>query len=162
VKAIGAASEIGDQPPLYAICGAIIAAGLVLDDPRTLRAGARMMAAHVVAIVLKSAFKHSIDRTRPDLIAEGRYKLGKGERDEHDFNSFPSGHTASSIAVARAVGREYPGLHGAALATASAVAVTQVVRSAHYVSDIVAGAAVGLVAEKAIDAAFRRFHPDVD
>lgn len=152
VKAIGQASEIGDQPPLYVIVGAVLATGVLMKDRRTTRAGLRMLASHFLAIRFKNAAKHLVDRTRPNLIAEqGRYELRKGKRFDSDYNSFPSGHTASSVAVARALGREYPAQHGAALAAAGAIAAAQVVRSKHYASDLVAGAAVGLVAEKLAD-----------
>ena len=157
IAAIGKLSDVGDQPPLYAISYGVIAAGLATGDRRTLRAGARMLASHVVAIFLKSLVKHRVDRTRPDVVADsGRYEMEPGDRHGHDFNSFPSGHTASSIAVGRAVGRDYAELHGAALGVASAIAVTQVVRSSHFVSDVAAGAAIGLAAEALVDQAFRR------
>ena len=163
VQIIGTLSDVGDQPPLYTVAGGVVAAGLVLNDPRTLRAGARMLAAHVVATTVKDLFKRSIDRTRPDKAArDGVYERGKGRRSESPYNSFPSGHTASSVAVARAVSREYPGQHDLALGVASAIAVTQVIRGKHFVSDIVAGAAIGIVTEMLVDAAFRRFHPDVE
>jgi membrane-associated phospholipid phosphatase len=152
VKAIGQASEIGDQPPLYVIAGAVFGTGLALGDRRSAKAGLRMLASHFIAIRIKNAAKHLIDRTRPNLIPEeGRYQVRKGERFDTDYNSFPSGHTASSVAVARAVGREYPSQHGAALALAGAIAGAQVVRSKHYASDLAAGALVGLVAEKIAD-----------
>jgi membrane-associated phospholipid phosphatase len=162
VKSMGVASELGDQPPLYALAGGVIVAGLALNDARTLRAGSRMLAAHVVAITLKNLLKRCIDRTRPNMISDsGQYEMGRGRRFEHRFNSFPSGHTASSVAVARGLGREYPGQHGAALGIASTIAVTQVVRSTHFISDILAGAAVGLGAEALVHLGFKRFHPDV-
>ena len=148
VKALGQASEIGDQPPLYVIAGSVLASGLAMGDRRTTKAGLRMLASHFLAIRFKNAVKHLVDRTRPNLIPEGRYEMGKGQRSDTDHSSFPSGHTASSVAVARALGREYPSQHGAALALAGAIAAAQVVRSKHYVSDLVAGALVGLAAEK--------------
>ena len=152
VKAIGQASEIGDQPPLYILAGAVFGSGILTGNRRTAKAGLRMLASHFMAIRLKNAGKHLIDRTRPNLIAEeGRYQLGKGKRFDSDYNSFPSGHTASSVAVARALGREYPGQHGAALGLAGIIAAAQVVRSKHYASDLVAGAALGLVAERVVD-----------
>jgi membrane-associated phospholipid phosphatase len=160
VKAAGVASDVGDQPPLYGITGAVIVGGLATNDPRLIRAGARMLAAHVVAIELKNIFKLTIDRTRPDLIDKrGAYETGKGRRFEHDYTSFPSGHAASSVAVARALGREYPEQQNRALGAAATVAITQVIRSSHFVSDIVAGAALGFVADKVVDLLFRRFVP---
>lgn len=152
IKALGNASEIGDQPPLYVISGAVLATGIAMGDRRTAKAGVRMIASHFLAIRMKNLAKRLVDRTRPDLIPEeGRYELRKGQRFESDYNSFPSGHTASSLAVARALGREYPAQHSAALVLAGAIAGAQVVRSKHYASDLVAGAVIGLVAEKLAD-----------
>jgi membrane-associated phospholipid phosphatase len=163
VKLVGKVGELGDQPPLYMLSGGVIAAGLATGDGRTLRAGARMLAAHALATMIKNVLKRSVDRTRPNLIAErGQYQSGKGTRFDTEYNSFPSGHTASSIAVARSLGREYPGQHGTSLALASTIAGLQVVRGKHYLSDVAAGVAIGFAAEAAVDGLFRRFHPDVD
>jgi membrane-associated phospholipid phosphatase len=152
IKALGQASEVGDQPPLYVIATAVLGVGLALGDRRSSKAGLRMLASHFLAIRMKNAAKHLVDRTRPNLIPDqGRYQMRKGERFDTDYNSFPSGHTASSLAVARALGREYPSQHGAALALAGAIAGAQVVRSKHYASDLAAGALIGLVAEKLAD-----------
>jgi membrane-associated phospholipid phosphatase len=157
VKALGAASEVGDQPPLYALSAGVLAAGILTKDRATARAGLRMLAAHFLTIRAKNLGKHLIDRTRPDLIPEqGRYEMRKGKRFDTDYNSFPSGHTASSVAVARAVGREFPGLHGGAIGLASVIAGAQVVRSKHYVSDLVAGAAIGIAAELLVDRWLRK------
>jgi undecaprenyl-diphosphatase len=82
--------------------------------------------------------------------------LRSGRRRDTDFNSFPSGHTAGAVAVAVAVGRDYPGGRLPALALAAAAGIAQVVRSKHYVSDVVAGATIGIVAELAIDRLIRK------
>ena len=109
-----------------------------------------MLAAHFIAIRLKNLAKHLVDRTRPKVAAkDGRYELKKGERFDSDYNSFPSGHTASSLAVAKALGRDYPGLHGGAVALAGTIAAVQVVRGKHFALDLAGGAVLGLVAEAA-------------
>lgn len=163
VKALGPVAGLADQPPLYALSGAVIAGGLGSGDARLLRAGSRMLAAHALATFAKNVFKRSIDRSRPAMIATaGRYERGRGKRFESAYNSFPSGHTASAIAVARSAAREYPALATPALATAVLLGSLQVVRSKHFVSDIVAGASIGLITEAFVDQLFRRFHPDVD
>ena len=152
VRVAGTISEVGDQPPMYVITGAVLAVGLAMGDRRTSKAGLRMVASHFLAIRLKNLAKHLVDRTRPYLIPdEGKYELRKGKRFDSDYNSFPSGHTASPVAVARALSREYPKQHGAALAAAAVVGGTQVIRSKHYLSDVLAGALIGLAAEKAVD-----------
>lgn len=157
VKAIGTASEVGDQPPLYAISAGVLATGVLTGDRRTAKAGLRMLAAHVLTIRFKNAIKHVIDRSRPDLIAkEGKYEMRPGRRTAKDYTSFPSGHTASSVALALAFGREYPKQRVAVVGLASAIAGVQVVRSKHFVSDLIAGAAVGIAAEYLADRWLRK------
>lgn len=151
IRAMGAASDLTDQEPLYAASGATIAVGLLMRDERTLRAGTRILASHLFATALRGMVKHLVDRTRPDAAARrGEYRLGKGERFESDFNSFPSGHTAGAVAVARALGRHYPGSYHAWLVLAGTAAIAQVIRSKHFVTDVAAGAAIGLIAEEAV------------
>ena len=151
VRAIGTASDLTDQEPLYAAAAAVVGTGLLMRDERTIRAGTRMAASHLLATALRGIVKHLVDRTRPLAAAErGEYELSEGGRFESDFNSFPSGHTAGAVAVARALSRHYPGSHHSIMLVAAAASVTQVIRSKHYVSDVVSGAAIGLIAEEAV------------
>lgn len=148
IRAVGAFSELADQPPLIAICALTLATGLATRRPRLAVAGARMLASHLIATGMKAVVKRSIDRTRPSiLVEENRYETGKGEHNEHDYNSFPSGHTAGAVAVAQAVTREYPGAAPAAYGLATLVALIQIPRCKHYLSDITVGAAIGWAGE---------------
>lgn len=157
VRALGAAAEVADQPPLFSICAATLGVGLLSGDRRLARVGGRMLAAELIATAIKSVAKRLVDRTRPHLlIDEGRYELKPGERSHGPVNSFPSGHTAGAVAVARAVARGYPGAALPAYAAAAAVAGIQVPRARHYPTDIVAGALVGLIAEAAVERVWRR------
>jgi undecaprenyl-diphosphatase len=157
VRALGAASDLTDQEPLYAGAAAVLATATLLRDGPTWRAGTRLLAAHLLATGLRGIVKQMVDRTRPDAAAKrGEYVLRAGERHDSDFNSFPSGHTAGAVAVACAVGRAYPPSRHVALGVAAAAGVAQVVRSKHYVSDVVAGAVIGWAAAALIDALIRR------
>jgi membrane-associated phospholipid phosphatase len=160
VRALGFASEAADQPPLLAASIATIGAGAVLHRPRLLRAGLRMLASELVATGIKAVVKHHVNRTRPrKMRKDGRYSLhtdSKGSKDEGPWNSFPSGHTAGAVAVARAATREYPEAKPAAGLAATLVALIQLPRGKHFASDVVAGAAIGLVSEAVVNAAARR------
>ncbi|MDB5697624.1 MAG: phosphatase family protein [Alphaproteobacteria bacterium] len=148
VRALSAFSKLGDQPPMLAISSAVLGAGLVRGDRRMTRAGARMVVAHVIATAAKNFIKHRIDRTRPHLLVdEGRYKMEAGRHEAKEETSFPSGHTAGAVAVARAFARDYPEHRGAAYAAAGVIALAQIPRCTHYPSDVAAGTAVGLAAE---------------
>lgn len=162
VRAVGALSELADQPPLIAICALTLGTGLVTRRPRLALAGARMLAAELMATGMKAVVKRAVDRTRPQLLVdENRYETGPGRHYEGDYNSFPSGHTAGAVAVARAVSREYPRAAPVAGTLALAVALVQLPRCKHYLSDTAAGALIGWAAEAAasrlLDAGLRRF-----
>ncbi len=148
VRTIGFLSEIGDQPQMRALCGLVIAAGVLRGSPRLARAGVHMLLAHSVATEAKNLIKHNVDRTRPRS-RSGRdgHRMKPGKDRAKEETSFPSGHTAGAIAVARAFGRHYPEHRTAALAAAGLVALAQIPRCAHYPSDVGAGLAIGIASE---------------
>lgn len=148
VRALGALSDLSDQPPLIALSAATYAVGIVRGDRRLAETGGRMLAAHLLATAIKSAIKARVVRTRPHLLVdEDEYRMHAGEHDAPQVNSFPSGHTAGAVAVARAVARGHPQRRGAAYALAGGAALMQIPRCAHYPSDVGAGVAVGVAAE---------------
>jgi undecaprenyl-diphosphatase len=157
VQVLGAVSDLSDQEPIYAGAAAMLGTAALMRDGPTWRAGTRILAAHLLATGLRGIVKQLVDRTRPDAAAErGEYVFTGGEHKESDFNSFPSGHTAGAVAVAMAVGRDYPGGRYPALGLATAAGLAQVVRSKHFVSDVLAGAVIGLAAEALVDGLVRR------
>lgn len=157
VRALGAVSDLSDQEPLYAAAAGTLVTAALLRDGRSWRAGTRFLAAHLLATALRGIVKQMVDRTRPDAAAErGEYVLRKGRRHDTDFNSFPSGHTAGAVAVALAVRRDYPGARVPVLVLAGLAGLAQVIRSKHYVSDVVAGALIAVAAEGLVDALITR------
>jgi membrane-associated phospholipid phosphatase len=152
VRGLGNLSEVGDQPPLLALSGAVLAFGVLTRNRRATEAGARMIASLVLATLLKTGLKRLVARTRPNvLLEEGRYEIEPLGPDDGSWHSFPSGHSAGSVAVSCAVGRIYPEARPVAYTAAAAIALVQIPRGAHYPADVAAGALVGVAAEAAID-----------
>jgi undecaprenyl-diphosphatase len=60
-----------------------------------------------------------------------------------DRFSFPSGHTITAFAVAVAFGLFYPALRPALLFCAISIALSRIVLGMHFMSDVLAGAAIG-------------------
>ena len=155
VRAAGKVAEIADQPPLIALTSLTLATGLLMGRGRLARAGARMLASHLLATAVKTAIKHRIDRTRPEAAARGmRYRLEEGGDHGHDLASFPSGHTAGAVAVTRALARDYPESTPYGLVASASVAAIQLPNAKHYASDVAVGAIIGVASEWLVSAAF--------
>ena len=143
--------KAGDQPPMLSLSAAVLATGLLSERPRMMFAGTRMVAAHLIATAAKHVLKRRIDRERPAPRADGKAPHPrKGKDDSKRMTGFPSGHTAGTIAVARAFGRAYPEHAATAVGAAGLIAVAQVAGRKHYLTDVLAGIAIGLVAEAAV------------
>lgn len=164
IEALGHVASLGDQPPLRALCAAVIAAGVLGRDRRLVRAGARMLAAHTLATLAKDFVKKRVDRTRPrSMDRPGKdHRPAPGRDETKEETSFPSGHSAGAAAIARAFARDYPGAAVPAYGAAAVLALAQIPRCAHYPTDVGAGLAIGVAAEAAVSLAFRSTGFDAD
>jgi membrane-associated phospholipid phosphatase len=146
-------AKLGDQPELRVISGGILAAGLVSGSGRLFRAGLRMLLAHEVATTAKDLVKNKVVRTRPRSAASARdARPRKGRNTAKEHSSFPSGHSAGAFAVAQAFAREFPEHRAGALTAASAIAIGQIPKNAHYPTDVAAGSLLGVATEAAVAA----------
>jgi undecaprenyl-diphosphatase len=155
IRALSWLSKAADQPPLRTLCAAAIAAGLAGGNSRLAMAGARALASHTLATLVKDVIKHRIDRSRPRSAGGAKPKIRPGTSTAKDETSFPSGHSAGAAAVASAFARDLPEYRTPAYAAAGLLALAQVPRCAHYPSDVGAGIALGIAADAAVDYALR-------
>jgi membrane-associated phospholipid phosphatase len=147
-KAAGKAGKFGDQGPLYALAGGVLGVGVVWRDRRLTDTGISMLAAIAAADLTKRIAKSLVRRTRPKaLLEQGDYNAESGGSDSKKEQSFPSGHTACTVAAARAFARNVPEAGAAAGAAAVAIGVSRVAKGEHWPLDVLAGAVIGLVTE---------------
>lgn len=108
--------------------------GRATDHPKVSALGGDLMEAQLLAGATTFALKHAIRRARPD--GEAR--------------SFPSGHAAGTFAAATVVQRHY-GLKGAisAYTAATLISGARLQANSHYATDIILGAAVGILSGRA-------------
>ena len=152
VKTLGEVSELADQVPLGTVCGLVIAGGMLSGRSDIARTGMRMMAAHVLANVVKRRIKNRLRRTRPEkMVRERDYQFEIGEAEGGHETSFPSGHTAGAVAVARIVAADIPTLSLPVTGFAALIAAVQIPRAKHYPVDVAAGAVLGLASAWAVD-----------
>lgn len=94
-----------------------------------------------VGIALFVVVKHWIRRPRP--CAHHAHCWAKLLPPDHF--SFPSGHTITAFAVATPVAAAYPALFVGLLFCALSVAASRILLGMHYLSDVAAGAALGIL-----------------
>ncbi|KQT81850.1 phosphatase PAP2 family protein [Methylobacterium sp. Leaf466] len=153
VRALASASEVGSWQSLLALSVGTLAFGLASGDRRLAAAGRQMLVSGVLASVVKTSVKRVVHRTRPNVLMDtGRYQKGWLGPNVGPWQSFPSGHSALSVAVARAVGRAYPEVRTPVYATAAGIVAVQMLRGAHFPSDVVVGSLIGIAAEATADA----------
>ena len=156
VKALGTLGDLGDQPQLTALGACTLAFGLLSGRRRVALAGANMLLSLAAATAIKTVVKNTVSRTRPHvLLDEGTYEVRPLGPDAGPWHSFPSGHTAGSVAVARALARTCPEAALPAYAAAAVIAGVQLPTAHHFASDVIAGAAIGLAADTLVERATR-------
>jgi membrane-associated phospholipid phosphatase len=113
----------------------------------------RMIAAAIAGGLMVDVIKAIVDRVRPravDLtaVASSLATFGTAAATQitshSDVNSFPSGHAAMAAGLAAALSWKYPRAAWFFAALAIAAATQRVATSAHYPSDVLLGAALGL------------------
>jgi membrane-associated phospholipid phosphatase len=91
------------------------------------------------SVITEAALKGITQRARPmDGVERSEFFDGG--------NSFPSGHSTQAWAVATVIANEYkhrPAVQIAAYGIASAVSVARFTGHKHYISDVIAGSALG-------------------
>lgn len=106
--------------------------------------------------LLADIVKPVFGRARPKLLFE-QHLFGFTWSGPHaDRWSFPSGHSVTVMALATALYAIYPRAWPAYAVLALAVMASRVIIDAHYLSDVIAGAYLGLVATWALSATARR------
>ncbi|HJZ73676.1 MAG TPA: phosphatase PAP2 family protein [Vicinamibacterales bacterium] len=110
--------------------------GRINDQPKVSHLGMDLIEALAMSEALTAALKYTTRRERPD---------GSGK------NSFPSGHAADTFAFATALERHLNWrMSVPAYIFASYVAISRLPANRHWLSDVVFGSAVGIIAGRTV------------
>ncbi|MEW5724215.1 MAG: phosphatase PAP2 family protein [Thermodesulfobacteriota bacterium] len=115
-----------------------------LGRPNLRTAAGQAFWAFVLSGVLVQAVKHLVGRPRPRLVGEYLNLIGPTLAAGTD--SFPSGHTATSVAVALVLSWHYPRGAPLFMGLAAFVAMSRLTGGAHYPLDVLGGLALGFLA----------------
>jgi membrane-associated phospholipid phosphatase len=134
-ETFGSGAVLGGMPVQFGGALATYAIGRATNRPKLAAVGGDLVRAQLVAQTLSYGLKYSVKRTRPDGTSF----------------SFPSGHTSVSFASASVLQRHFGWKAGIpAYAVAAYVAGSRVQQERHYLSDVVFGAAIGMVAGRTV------------
>lgn len=147
--AAAASSKYGDWPELMLLGGLGFLLARKLRNVRWQRILLAAMIASTLAGMTVNLSRLTTGRTRPRAAAEqgwyGPRHDGKWLIGQADFNSFPSGHTATAVGFAGVILFASPAWGLPAMIVALAVALSRVLLGAHHPSDVVTAAVVSLM-----------------
>jgi membrane-associated phospholipid phosphatase len=137
-------NQFGNGQHILPILGAAWAVGALMGNDRVKDVAGHSLQAGLAAGVVATSLKFITGRNRPN---------SETDNDHFDMfrtgdTSFPSGHTAVAFGLATALSQEFKGrwddvgLYGLATLTG----LSRINDNKHWFSDVVAGAAVGVVA----------------
>jgi len=138
------------------VAASLLGYGWWQDDPEMAETGRLSLQAVLLADLATLAVKGSVGRLRPDAHDDAAsfrpFSLSK------DHDSLPSGHTASSFALAAVLSRRSQ--HSAAplvyYGLASLVALSRVYDDDHWASDVLLGALIGELAGRLVMSNYTR------
>ena len=143
----------GGQPEVvFGVPGVLVIAGLASRHPALTRRGERVLASVVLAGLATGAIKEGVGRVRP-ITTTDQYLF----RPFTTNDAFPSGHATMAFALATSLSEEIHRPWATALlyAGATGTAWSRLNDHKHWLSDVMAGAAVGITAGKMMEGRWR-------
>lgn len=134
---------IGEGTHLVAASVGLLAVGWFFSQAAVKAAGIQTLLAHGLAALVVNGLKHLIGRPRPKFAHSGEWQLAPSWASGLD--SFPSGHSAASFAVATVLTKRFPAVGPLCLGIAAFVALSRILRGSHFPTDVFGGAVVGVI-----------------
>lgn len=150
---------VGDGLYLALFSAGLLAGGWWLGRRNVMEAGWQSLIAHGAVALLVTLLKHVVGRPRPKFNHAGGFQLWPSM--DNGFDSFPSGHAAAAFTVAAVLARRYPSARWIWYGTAALVTFSRILRGSHFVTDVMAGAILGLVAGWIISRPLERWRTSV-
>lgn len=154
-NAVARAFRYGGEPELvFGIPAGILAAGFISGNKNLQRSGGRVVATVITAGITTAAIKVLVGRIRPD-VTDDPYTFKPFTQND----AFPSGHATMAFALATSLSAEIdrPWATAVLFAGASGTAWSRLNDQKHWLSDVLAGATVGITTGNVIEGRWRIF-----
>lgn len=132
---------IGEGTHLVALSLLLLVVGWKWSRSAVTRAGVETLVAHGLVTVAVIGLKHLIGRPRPKFTHSGEWQIDQTWAS--GFDSFPSGHTGASFAVATVLAKRFPIVAPLCIGIAAFVTLSRVLRGSHFPTDVLMGAILG-------------------
>ncbi len=146
-KIVAAVSHYGDWPELMLLGSVGFLSARRLRSQRWQKVFLCAMLVSTIAGGLVNTVRLTTGRTRPRVTDQqwyGPYHEGKWTIGKAEFNSFPSGHTATAVGFAAVILFASPCWGAGAMLLAMLVAASRLLLGAHHPSDLAAATCVAL------------------
>lgn len=154
-----AGNALGNPAFALPALGLLTLSGVVTHNDEVKRTGLHGAVAGVLALGIAQSIRVALGRERPDV---------RGESDQFhpvtsvfkDTGSFPSGHVTmiSAMATSVAIHAKRPWVTAAAAGAVGLTSFARIRDDRHWLSDVVAGAAIGAISSRLVDR-FTRLGP---
>ena len=134
---------IGEGSRLVAVSVVLLIVGWIFSKPTFKAAGMETLIAHGIAALVSNGLKHLLGRPRPKFVHSGEWQFTPSWASGLD--SFPSGHTTASFAVATVLAKRFPAFSPLCVSVAVFVALSRVLRGSHFPTDVFGGAVFGVL-----------------
>ncbi|MDF0650405.1 MAG: phosphatase PAP2 family protein [Nitrospira sp.] len=150
---------IGEGWRLATLSALLLLGAWAFEKPTIKPAAIQSLIAHGIAALLANGLKHLIGRPRPKFVHSGDWQMTLSLASGLD--SFPSGHSTASFAVATVLARQFPFFGPLCIAIALFVALSRILRGSHFLTDVVGGAVLGILSGFIATASLRQWRTSI-
>jgi undecaprenyl-diphosphatase len=150
---------IGQGWRLAALSLLLLVGAWAFEKPTIKIVAIQSLVAHGIAALLANGLKHLIGRPRPKFVHSGDWQITLSWASGLD--SFPSGHSTASFAVATVLAKRFPLVGPLCIAVALFVALSRVLRGSHFPTDVLGGAVIGILSGFIATAPLRQWRTSI-
>jgi undecaprenyl-diphosphatase len=150
---------IGQGWRLAAVSFLLVIGAWAFEKPTVKIVAIQSLIAHGIAALLANGMKHLVGRPRPKFIHAGDWHMSLSWASGLD--SFPSGHSTASFAVATVLAKRFPLFGPLCIAVALFVALSRVLRGSHFPTDVLGGAVIGILSGFIATAPLRQWRTSI-
>jgi membrane-associated phospholipid phosphatase len=150
---------IGQGWRLTALSILLLVGAWAFEKPTINIVAIQSLIAHGIAALSANSLKHLIGRPRPKFVHSGDWQMTFSWASGLD--SFPSGHSTASFAVATVLAKRFPLFGPLCIAIALFVALSRVLRGSHFPTDVLGGAVIGILSGFIATAPLRQWRTSI-